>query len=163
MRTRVHALISSWKRLKACFEVIFFAKTIQSYYLMSAVFKFLMKNNLTGGGGSLAKIFLQLSFYVDGFKNARRHPRLFWGMPFDLSFRGKILLYRNFVFQRSNLKDKTMYFLYSFRHLSQSILINSSKKHFLLNFWIFGVSFYCYLEKLQFGYLLTNIESSGQK
>ena len=54
---------------------------------------------------------------------------------------GNILLYRNFVFRRSNLKDKTMYILYSFRHLSQSILLNSSKKHFLLNFWIFGISF----------------------
>ena len=72
---------------KVCFKVVFFAKTTQSYYLISVVFKFLMKNIPTGGVGSLAKLFVQLIFYIDGFKNASRQPR-FWGILFYLSFRG---------------------------------------------------------------------------
>ena len=70
---------------KVYFAVVIFTKTIQSYCLIPAVFKFLMKNKV--GVGSLAKLFVQLNFYTDGFKNARCHPQ-FWGIPFNLSFRG---------------------------------------------------------------------------
>ena len=72
---------------KVCFEVIFFVKMIQSYYFISVAFKFLMKNILMGGAGSLAKLFAQFIFYIHRFKNARRHPQV-WGIPFDLSLRG---------------------------------------------------------------------------
>ena len=72
---------------KVCFKVVFFTKAIQSYYLISVVFKFLMKNILTGGVRSLAKLFVQLISYIGGFNSDRRHPR-FWGVPFHLSFRG---------------------------------------------------------------------------
>ena len=40
-----------------------------------------------GSVGSLAKLFVQPIFYIDGFKNARRHPP-FLVIPFDLLVRG---------------------------------------------------------------------------
>ena len=67
-----------------------------------------------GGVGSLVKLFVQLIFYIDGFKNASRQPR-FWGILSDLFLgveNGEFLLYRNFIFRRNNSKDKSASFLY---------------------------------------------------
>ena len=56
---------------KVCFGIDLFAKTIQSDYLISAIFKFLMKSLFTGGVGSLSELFLELISYINLFKIAR--------------------------------------------------------------------------------------------
>ena len=80
-----HILLES-VLLVSKYVVVFFAKTTQSYFLIFVVFKFLMKNIPTGRVGSLAKLYVQLIFYIDGFKNTSLQTR-FWGILFDLSFR----------------------------------------------------------------------------
>ena len=115
---------------------------IQSYCLISVVFKFLMKNSPIGGVDSLAKLYSWFFTLMD-----LRMPDVIHGFEVSLLIfclgveNGEFLLYRNFVFRRNNSKDKSVSFLYVFRLLSQSIFLNSSKKYFLLNFRIFRVSF----------------------
>ena len=104
---------------KVCFKVVFFAKMTQSYYLISVVFKFLMKNiptlrvELVAWQNCLYSLFFTLDLTMPVIIN---HG---FEVPF-LIFRlgvenGEFLLYRNFIFHRNNSKDKSVSFLYVFR------------------------------------------------
>ena len=101
------------------FKVVFFAKMTQSCYLISVVFKFLMKNiptlrvELVAWQNCLYSLFLTI---VDLIMIGVTHGFEVSLFIFRLGVEnGEFLLYRNFIFHRNNSKDKSVSFLYVFR------------------------------------------------
>ena len=106
---------------KICFD-IFFAKTNQSYYLISVVLNFwwriFLPVELVAWKYCLYSLFftlmdLRMPDVIHGFE-ASSLILLFW------VDNGEILLYRNFIFWRNNSKDKSVFF-YIFLHSYPSL------------------------------------------
>ena len=124
------------------FLLVFFVMTIQSDYLISAVFKFLMKNILTGGVASLAKLYslfftlivLRMPDVIHGFDASL--------LIFRLGVDNGECLFIEISFSEQITQKISLCLFYIFLGSYPSLyFVNSSRKHFLLNFQIFGVSF----------------------